>query len=383
MLLRNLLSVSNGKWVDILVEKDKIVAVPTYGVLSEDSLIPTLNFEDAIVFPGVINSHDHLDFNLFPQLGNKKYNNYIEWGEDIHKQNKATIDKVLKVPKELRMQWGMYKNLLNGITTVVNHGPKVDVKSDILSVWQDCNVLHSVQLEKKWKLKLNNLFAGRQPFAIHIGEGTDVKTHEEINKLLKWNLFKRTLIGIHAIAMDETQAKGFKAIVWCPDSNYFLIGETAHIAQLKNKTNIVFGTDSSVSASWNIWEHLRLARQQNMVTDKELFEMLNVTPAKIWPIKDKGILEKNCFADIVIARNKAGLTPMNAFYSLNPEDILFVMHKGEIRLFDESLLRQLNEPKGFCKVKIKGNTKYVYGDIAGLISSIKEYYPEASFPINF
>jgi cytosine/adenosine deaminase-related metal-dependent hydrolase len=383
MLLRNLVSVGNAKRVDILVEKDRIIAIPAYGILSEDPLIQAINFEDAIVFPGLINSHDHLDFNLFPQLGNRKYMNYLEWGDDIHLQNKATIDKVLKVPKELSIQWGIYKNLLNGVTTVVNHGPKVKVTNDIISVWQDCNVLHSVQLEKKWKLKLNNPFVGSQPFAIHIGEGTDLKAHEEIDELLKWNLLKRSLIGIHAIAMDERQAKGFEAIVWCPDSNHFLIGQTAHIDKLKQQTNVVFGTDSTVSSNWNIWEHLRLARQQNMVTDKELFEMLTSTPAKVWPMQDKGTLEKNSFADIVIARKKGSSSPMDAFYNLNPEDILLVMHEGEIRLFDESLLKQMNELKGFSKVTIKGSCKYVFGGIPDLLSSIKEYYPEASFPINF
>src|ERR1700754_5330219 len=73
----------------------------------------TLEFEDAIAFPGLINSHDHLDFNLFPALGNRIYNDYTEWGTDIHLQNKETIAAVLRIPKELRIGWSLYKNLLN------------------------------------------------------------------------------------------------------------------------------------------------------------------------------------------------------------------------------------------------------------------------------
>ncbi|HEY1165598.1 MAG TPA: hypothetical protein VGE90_10535, partial [Chitinophaga sp.] len=30
-----------------------------------------LHFDNCIAFPGLINSHDHLDFDLFPQLGNR------------------------------------------------------------------------------------------------------------------------------------------------------------------------------------------------------------------------------------------------------------------------------------------------------------------------
>ena len=47
-------------------------------------------------FPGLINSHDHLDFNLFPQTGNRIYNNYTEWGRDIHEQNKEAISASFK-----------------------------------------------------------------------------------------------------------------------------------------------------------------------------------------------------------------------------------------------------------------------------------------------
>ena len=54
-----------------------------------------------LLFPGLINSHDHLDFNLFPQTGNRIYNNYTEWGKDIQYQNKETINAVLKIPQQI------------------------------------------------------------------------------------------------------------------------------------------------------------------------------------------------------------------------------------------------------------------------------------------
>src|SRR6476620_508977 len=73
-------------------------------------------FEDAMVFPGLINSHDHLDFNLFPQLGNRHFLNYTEWGRLLHDENRQEIDEVLKIPLALRVQWGIYKNLVCGVT---------------------------------------------------------------------------------------------------------------------------------------------------------------------------------------------------------------------------------------------------------------------------
>ena len=108
----------------------------------------TINFENAIAFPGLINSHDHLDFNLFPQTGNRIYNNYTEWGKDIHDQNKETINAVLKIPQHTRTQWGLYKNLFNGITTVVNHGEKLNIGNNLINVIQNNYCLHSIQFEE-------------------------------------------------------------------------------------------------------------------------------------------------------------------------------------------------------------------------------------------
>ncbi len=318
-------------------------------------------------------------------MGNRIYNNYVEWGEDIHLQNKEIIEKVLKVHKQLRIEWGIYKNLLNGITTVVNHGPKISVPADILTVLQNSHVLHSVSNESNWKFKLNMPFIKNQPFSIHIGEGTDATSNEEINTLLKWNLFNRELIGIHAVAMNEKQASKFKAIVWCPDSNNFLLGRTAAINKLKHQAKIIFGTDSTVSANWNLWEQLQIARNTKMVTDVELFNMLTNVPAKIWGLPNSGTIAKDFDADIVIGKMKPKLKSMDAFFEMNPEDILMVIHKGNIRLVDGDIYQQLHEQgvllNDFSKIFFGDKLKYISGNLQELIKSVKKYYPEAYFPV--
>src|ERR1700694_6294791 len=130
------------------------------------------HFDNAIAFPGLINSHDHLDFNLFPRLRNRVYNNYAEWGNDIQANNKNTINEILKIPQRIRVQWGLYKNLLNGITTVVNHGEKLRMGNSLLTVFENCHSLHSIRFEKNWKYKLNRPGGRNWPYVIHVGEGT-------------------------------------------------------------------------------------------------------------------------------------------------------------------------------------------------------------------
>jgi hypothetical protein len=76
---------------------------------------------------------------------------------------------------------------------------------------------------------------------------------------------------------------------------------------------------------------------------------------------------------------------MNAFYALNPEDILMTLSRGNIRLFDETLHEQVSGQgqslQNFYKVSINGRCKYIYGNLPELIKSIKEYYPEACLPV--
>jgi cytosine/adenosine deaminase-related metal-dependent hydrolase len=343
-----------------------------------------LHFTDALVFPGLINSHDHLDFNLFPPLGNRVYANYTEWGMDIHKNNFKEINAVMKVPQHIRIQWGLYKNLLNGITTVVNHGKQIKTNHDTIRVFQKCYTLHSVAFERWWKYKLNRPFAKPIPFAIHVGEGTDAAAGNEINTLLRWNLFKRKLIGIHGVAMNEKQAARFDALVWCPASNYFLLNSTAEIKTLKKHVPIVFGTDSTLTAGWNFWEQLRLARQSDLLTDKELIEAVTSTAAKAWNITG-GSISVGAVADLVVAKKKQKHST-EAFFVIDPNDILLVIQQGSIQLFDAELKEQLQDEgvdiSVFSAVQINGTIKYVRGNIGALINIIRTYYPDAVLPVS-
>ncbi len=342
-----------------------------------------INFVNAVAFPGLINSHDHLDFNLFPQLGNRIYSNYTEWAHDIHCTHKHIMNEVLKVPITDRINWGIYKNLLNGFTTVVNHGKDLPPVNELINVFQDCHSLHSVRFEKNWKVKLNR--SSNKSFVIHVGEGTDESSCREIDQLIRWNVFKKPLIAVHAVAMTEKQARHFKGLVWCPDSNYFLLNKTAAIDQLKSNTPVIFGTDSTLSSRWNLWEHIRLARKTQLLTDEELFESLTSNPATTWKL-NTGIIEEKKIADIVIAKCKNGLANMDSFYSLNPEDILMVMQKGHIRLFDESIKDQvLNssvEQTNYIRIELNQSIKYVQGDISSLIERTGSFSNAIKMPLH-
>jgi cytosine/adenosine deaminase-related metal-dependent hydrolase len=382
VLLNNVTPINESRPVDITISGEKITTIGT-GNKWVDTGHTQIHFTSATVFPGLINSHDHLDFNCFSVLGQRKFVSYSEWGNYIHKIYKEDIEAVLRIPQNLRTTWGIYKNLLAGITTVVNHGSYLKLEDPLINIFQEPQNLHSVRFEKNWKWKLNNPLLRNKDCVIHTGEGSDKQSSDEIDQLLRFNLLKRKLVGVHGVAMNEMQAKNFKGLIWCPESNKVLLNKHAHVASLKAQTNMVFGTDSTLTGNWNIWHHLRLARSLHQVEDAELFGMITSLPAKLWNLNN-GELKVGKDADIIVVKKKSGTQTWEDVFKINPEEILLITNKGKIRMFDKSLYDQiiglpLNFHR-FSKLSLKGSIKYVEGDLPSLITAIKSYNPNVNFP---
>ncbi len=374
MVLSNVRLIDGDTVVSIGISGGKITSL---NAIAEGD--PQFTFTNAVAFPGLINSHDHLDFNLFPQLGDKIYDNYVEWGDYLQDNYKEEIGAVLKIPQNLRTQWGIYKNLLCGITTVVNHGDILTINDPLIRVFDHCQNLHSVAREKYWRLRLNNPLKAKIPAVIHVGEGSDIGAFTEINELIRWMLLSRDIIAVHGVAMKPSQAVNFKALVWCPDSNYFLLNKTAPIDQLKKHTKILFGSDSTLSSGWDAWEHIRLAQKTGMLSDDELYDSLTTNPAKVWKL-NSGKISAGKSADIVIAKDKGG------FCATENTDLLMVIHEGHIRLFDEEIYGQVYnngiDVTNYSKVYLGDSCKYVQGDLPGLMGQIRQYHQAAKFPVS-
>ncbi len=381
MLLTNLTPINESRPLNISIADGKIteLAAVNNGKVSDTFQI---HFTSATVFPGLINSHDHLDFNCFSVLGQRKFSSYAEWGMHIHKEYKEEINSILKMPQNLRTEWGIYKNLLAGVTTVFNHGMRLKINDPLINIHQETQNLHSVKFEKGWFWKLNNPLLTNKVCVIHTGEGTDKQSFEEIDRLLKFNLLKRNLVGVHGVAMNSSQAKKFKALVWCPESNRVLLNKHAHINDLKGHTHLLFGTDSTLTGNWNVWHHLRFARTLRLVNDEELFTMITSSPANLWNL-NCGEIKTGKDADLVVVKKKNSIPSWDDVFRTNPEDILMILHKGQIRMFDKAMHIQLPflNLQRFSRISIKGHIKYVEGDLPGLISALKKYNPRVNLPV--
>src|ERR1700689_3290710 len=114
---------------DIHLTRARITDVAPSGADRAALEIGAVICHDAIAFPGLINSHDHLEFDLYPPLGHGPYADYVTWREDIHRRDRGQIASIEAVPRPYRARWEAVKNLLSGVTSVATHGEPVPTRS--------------------------------------------------------------------------------------------------------------------------------------------------------------------------------------------------------------------------------------------------------------
>ena len=87
-------------------------------------------------------------------------------------------------------------------------------------------------------------------------------------------------------------------------------------------------------------------------------------------------------ADLVIARQHNNTNSWDDFYNGSPDDLLLIISRGNIVLFDPSLKETLTKAGliGNNFHQAGPNGKYVPGDISGLMKEIRSYYPAVQFP---
>ncbi len=210
------------------------------------------------LLPGLINAHDHLEYALYPRLANPPYANYVEWGEDIHRNSLDVIAKHRAVPRDVRLWWGGIRNLLCGVTTVAHHNPlwpTLEQTCFPVHVVRQYGWAHSVALGGDLESARANTPNGR-PFIVHAGEGLDEQARGELWQLDKLGLLDEFAVLVHGLAFDRSgvalmNARGASLVI-CPSSNYALFGALPELALLGNVHRIALGSDSPLTAAGNL-----------------------------------------------------------------------------------------------------------------------------------
>lgn len=216
------------------------------------------------ILPGLINAHDHLEFALFPRLGQRIYANATEWARDIYRPSDSPVREHLQVPKHLRLLWGGLRNLASGVTTVCHHNPYESVFDENFPVHvvKRFGWAHSLAFEPDIRARFDATPPGA-PFLIHAGEGTDAGSAEDIFKLYELGVLTERTVLIHAVGFQEDGwnliRKTGAGVIWCPRSNLFTLGRTLDRSGLASGIPIALGTDSPLTAEGDLLDEIRTA----------------------------------------------------------------------------------------------------------------------------
>lgn len=294
------------------------------------------------IYPGLVNAHDHLEFNHYPRAKFRPvYGNAKEWGADFTPRlNTEPFLTLRRAPLAELCQIGVIKNLRAGVTCVAHHNPlHKPLRNTAIRVLQHYGWAHSLYLEKRDLQETYRQTPEGAAWFIHLAEGTDEYAQNELSQLDQLGLLQANIVFIHGVGLQETdRTRAIQAgagLVWCPSSNHFLLGKTATIREFANARLLALGSDSRLTADGDLLDELRAAYSTGQATPLELFRAVTTDAAKLIRMPRAGSLYPGQYPDFFITPLTDAIQrdPYSALIDLRPEQIKEVWIGGKLRAY--------------------------------------------------
>ncbi len=382
----------------ILIQDDVI-----YDILEPDQVplkpVETeIDLDGQIIFPGLINGHDHLIDTSWHSLGNMPVQNWYEWESSIHSEPDYKLQQKLSA-SDLYIV-GMYKNIISGATTIVDHYPSevsaTFTNHELATILKYFYLAHSAS-EKRlhWCHNIAEQYRHTQgilPFIIHAGEGNSKEISEEIDSLNKIDALSKNTVLVDCCFLSDSDlqliASKDASIVWIPESSERIFNRQPDLKKIRELgIKICIGTDSSNTGTSNMHTAFKVAKNysadflNNSITSKDLVKMATIDAAKIFGIeKEAGSLVPGKRSDFIVFEDD-GSDPFDNFINLLPEEYSMVIHKGNMMVGNDEFRRTSVDFSRYSEVKLNGFSKLLFGRPVQLIERIRNKLgKEITFP---
>jgi cytosine/adenosine deaminase-related metal-dependent hydrolase len=276
--------------------------------------VPRIALDGHLLFPALVNAHDHLHVNAVPPLPARgPFRNSYEWIEAFKAHfAEPAVAAALAVPKDVRLRHGALKNLLAGTTCVAHHDPRhpvFDVPGFPVAVLRD----HGWAYAPGWPgygPDVRRSFLDTppdRPWMIHLAEGTDAVAQAELAALEAIGCLAPNSVLVHGVGLrahdiERVVASG-AAVVWCPSSNHALLGATLDPRPLAAAGRLALGTDSRLSGARDMLDEMRGILVRGEFDASLLPDIATVAAARILRMPGRGSLSPGKHADLVVVRD--------------------------------------------------------------------------------
>ncbi len=299
---------------------------------------------DHLVFPGLINAHDHLHLNAVPPLrAGAPFPDSYAWIEAFQAHfERPEVAAALRVPKATRLRHGGLKNLLAGATCVAHHDPWHPALDDAdfpVALLRDFGWSYALGWPQ-YGPPVRESFAATppdRPWLIHLAEGTDEAAQAELAQLDRLGCLQPNSVLIHGVGMREADvgrviAVG-AAVVWCPRSNLTLLGRTLDPRRLHAAGRLALGTDSRLSGARDLLDELRGVVDRHPLDPRQLLGLVTTAAARILRLPSRGRLAPGARADLVIVEDRGG-DEARSLVGIDRSRIRAVVRDGMPRIAD-------------------------------------------------
>jgi cytosine/adenosine deaminase-related metal-dependent hydrolase len=303
-----------------------------------------IDLRDHLIFPGLINAHEHLHVNAVPPLrSGAPFPNSYAWiaAFQAHFAEPA-VAAALQVPKALRLRHGALKNLLAGTTCVAHHDPwhaALDATDFPVALLRDYGWSYALGWPG-YGPPVSSSFAATpadRPWLIHLAEGTDATAQAELDQLDQLGCLAANSVLVHGVGLrerdvDRVIASG-AAVVWCPTSNHTLLGRSLDPRRLCAAGRLALGSDSRLSGARDLLDEMRAVAARGELSPRQLLGLATTDAARILRLPSRGSLAPGARADLVIVEDRGG-SAESSLTGIRRSDIRAVVRDGVPRIAD-------------------------------------------------